>query len=443
MFHLAAEHRRPYRSRWAPTLWPSQDPMATVAATTAPFDAATYAPPARRRVDSIDLLRGLVMVIMMLDHTRDYFSAANYQFDPTDLSKTTVALFLTRWITHYCAPTFFFLAGTGAYLRRARGATPTELSTFLASRGLWLIVLELTVIRVLLSFDVLAQGRYIGQTIWALGWSMIALAVLVHLPLRAIGAFGVLMVLGHNAFDGFQVRECVRGQPLCDAGEVALRLLHQPGWIVLGSPNGPIFYAHYPLVPWIGVMAAGYVFGRLYTIDPDVRRRTLLWLGSGLIALFSVLRASNLYGDASKWSLQPTAAFTVLSFLNTTKYPPSLLYLCMTIGPAILLLAFMEQGRRGRVGSALVTLGRVPLLFYVLQWAFAHGVAFAAYAVAGKPIEPLFRYHDSAPELLAQAGFSLPVVYLFWIAGVLTLYPICRWYAGVKRRRNDWWLGYL
>jgi uncharacterized membrane protein len=417
--------------------------MTTAVASKTPFDSRTYQPPARQRIDSIDLLRGLVMVIMMLDHTRDFFSAAQFQFDPTDLTRTSVALFFTRWITHYCAPVFFFLAGTGAYLRRARGATASELSRFLASRGLWLIVLELTVIRVLLSFDVLAQGRYIGQTIWALGWSMIALAVLVHLPLRAIGAFSVLMVLVHNAFDRFQVRECIRGQPICSAGEVALRLLHQPGWIVLGSADGPIFYAHYPLVPWIGVMAAGYVFGRLYTMDPDVRRRILLWLGGGLIALFVVLRASNLYGDPSKWSVQSTPMFTVLSFLNTTKYPPSLLYLCMTIGPAILLLGFIEQGRRGRVGSALVTLGRVPLIFYVLQWAFAHGVAFAAYAVAGKPIEPLFRYHDSAPELLAQAGFSLPIVYLFWIAGVLALYPICRWYAGVKRRRNDWWLGYL
>src|SRR3954471_11872181 len=175
--------------------------MATVAATTAPFDAATYAPPARRRVDSIDLLRGLVMVLMMLDHTRDYFSAAEFQFDPTDLTKTTVALFLTRWITHFCAPTFFFLAGTGAYLRRARGATPAELSRFLASRGLWLIVLEFTVVRVGILFDLHFHAVNYGQTIWALGCSMIVLAALVHLPLGVIGAFGVIMIAVHNAFD--------------------------------------------------------------------------------------------------------------------------------------------------------------------------------------------------------------------------------------------------
>ena len=417
--------------------------MTTSAHTAAPFDASVYRPPARQRIDSIDLLRGLVMVIMMLDHTRDFVSAAQFQFDPTDLTKTSVALFFTRWITHFCAPVFFFLAGTGAYLRRARGVTPGEMTSFLVSRGIWLIVLELTIIRVLISFDVLPHGIYIGQTIWALGWSMIVLAVLVHLPLRVIGVLSVAMIAVHNAFDALQVRSCVRGEPVCSVGEVLLRVLHQPGWIALGSTNGPTFYSHYPLIPWVGVMAAGYVFGRLYTMDAHVRRPILVRLGGGLIALFVVLRAGNIYGDSRTWSVQSNAAFTVLSFLNTTKYPPSLLYLCMTLGPAILLLAFLERERRTRFGSALVTYGRVPLLFYVLQWLFAHGVAYAAYVAAGKPTGALFRYHENSPEVLARAGFSLPVVYAVWIAGVLALYPICKWYAGVKRRRNDWWLGYL
>ena len=417
--------------------------MATLAASTAPFDASVYRPPTRQRIDSIDLLRGLVMVIMMLDHTRDYFSAAQFQFDPTDLTKTSVALFFTRWITHYCAPVFFFLAGTGAYLRRARGATPRELSRFLVSRGIWLVVLELTVIRALMTFDVLPHGMYIGQTIWALGWSMIALAAVVHLRLAVIGVLSVAMIAAHNAFDGLPLRSCVKGQPVCGAGDVLRHVLHHPERIVLGSANGPVFYAHYPLIPWIAVMAAGYVFGRLYVMDAEVRRRMLLRLGGGLIALFVVLRASNLYGDASKWSVQPSAEFTVLSFLNTTKYPPSLLYLCMTLGPAILLLAFLERGRRGRLGSALVKLGRVPLFLYVLQWMFAHGVAYLVHVAVGKPTGALFMYHAHTPEMLARAGFSLPVVYLFWIAGVLVLYPLCRWYSELKRRRNDWWLGYL
>jgi uncharacterized membrane protein len=417
--------------------------MATAAVSTAPFDGAVYAPPARQRVDSIDLLRGLVMVIMMLDHTRDYFSAAQYQFDPTDLTKTSVMLFFTRWITHYCAPVFFFLAGTGAYLRRARGTTAREMSWFLVSRGVWLIALELTVIRALITFDVLPRGAYVGQTIWALGWSMIVLAAFVHAPLWATGVFGGVMVLVHNAFDAMGPQTCFPGQPVCGPGDVVLRALHVSGPVMLG-PKGPMFLALYPLIPWIGVMALGYVFGRLYVMDAAERRRILLRLGGGVIALFVILRATNLYGDPGKWSVQPRGAiFTVLSYLNLAKYPPSLLYLCMTLGPAILLLAFLERERRGRLGMALVHFGRVPMLFYILQWVFAHGVAYAVYVAAGMPTEPLFILHTSSPEDRARAGFSLPVVYAFWVAGVLTLYPICRWYAGVKRRRNDWWLGYL
>ena len=417
--------------------------MATAAATAAPRDGVVYAPPARQRVDSIDLLRGLVMVIMMLDHTRDYFSAEQFQFDPTNLDRTSIALFLTRWITHFCAPVFFFLAGTGAYLRLARGGTPRELSWFLVSRGVWLIVLELTIFRALITFDVLPRGTYIFQTIWALGWSMIVLAALVHLPLRVTGAFGVVMILVHNAFDGIKVPPCVPGQPPCSAGDMLIRMLHVQGPIFPGA-DGPMFLALYPLIPWIGVMAAGYAFGRLYTMNAPDRRRILLRLGGAIVVLFVVLRATNLYGDLTKWSVQPRGtAFTVLSFLNLSKYPPSLLYLCMTLGPAILLLAYLERERRGALGMALVRFGRVPLLFYTLQWVFAHGVAFAAFAAAGKPTEALFIFHNNPPEVLAQAGFPLPVVYAFWIVGVLALYPICRWYAEVKRRRSDWWLGYL
>ena len=417
--------------------------MATAAVSTAPLDGVVYAPPARQRVDSIDLLRGLVMVIMMLDHTRDYFSAEQFQFDPTNLDRTSIALFLTRWITHFCAPVFFFLAGTGAYLRGTRGATPREMSWSLISRGVWLIALELTIIRALITFDVLPGGTYVGQTIWALGWSMIVLAGLVHLPLWATGAFGVVMILVHNAFDGMGPQACFPGQPTCGAGDMILRVLHVSGPVMLGA-KGPMFLALYPLIPWIGVMAAGYAFGRLYTMDAVDRRRLLLRLGAAIVALFVVLRATNLYGDPSKWSVQPRgAAFTALSFLNLSKYPPSLLYLCMTLGPAILLLAFLERERRGRIGTALVHYGRVPLLFYVLQWVFTHGVAYALFAATGKPTEALFIFHNNPPEVLAKAGFPLPVVYLFWVLGVLALYPICKRYAELKRRRSDWWLGYL
>ena len=416
--------------------------MATAAVTTAPFDGAVYAPPARQRVDSIDLLRGLVMVIMMLDHVRDYFHYATYQFDPTDLTKTSVALFFTRWITHFCAPVFFFLAGTGAYLRRSRGATTSEISWFLASRGLWLIVLDLTLFTYLISGDVPTDGVLVGQTIWALGWSMVALAALVHLPLGGIAAIGGVMVLIHNAFDGLKLPPCAPGTPQCGGGDLLAHVLHVSGPLQLW-PNGAMFLALYPLIPWVGVMALGYVFGRLYTLDSIARRRILLRLGTGVTAVFVVLRATNLYGDPNPWSVQPRPGFTVLSFLNLTKYPPSLLYLCMTIGPAILLLAFMEREHRSSLGRAIVTYGRVPMFFYVLQWIWAHGLAFPAFALAGKPTGPLFIFHNNPPDVLARAGFSLGVVYVVWAVGVIALYPLCRWYAGVKRRRSDWWLGYI
>jgi uncharacterized membrane protein len=416
--------------------------MATAAATTAPLDAVTYAPPKRQRVDSIDLLRGIVMVIMLLDHTRDYFSAEAFQFDPTDLSKTSVALFFTRWITHFCAPTFFFLAGTGAYLRQARGATAADMSRFLVSRGLWLILLELTVIRWGISGDFLPHGAYALQTIWALGVSMIVLGAMVHLPLKVVGALSLTMIAVHNAFDGVHVASCLPGQPPCGAGDVAIRLLHVSGPIVL--PHGIFLLALYPLIPWLGVMAAGYVFGKLYTLDAETRRRALIRLGGGIVVLFVVLRATNLYGDPAKWSVQPRgAAFTLLSFLNTTKYPPSLLYLCMTIGPGILLLAFMERERRGGLGRALVTYGRVPMLFYMLQWLYAHGAAFIVWNLAGMSTAALHVLQNDPSQPIENVGFSLPVVYAFWLLGVLLIYPLCKWFAEVKKRRSDWWLSYL
>ena len=419
--------------------------MATAAISAAPLDGVTYSPPARQRVDSIDLLRGLVMVIMMLDHTRDYISAAAYQYDPTDLTKTSVALFMTRWITHFCAPTFFFLAGTGAYLRRQRGATNADMTRFLVSRGIWLIVLELTVVRIGITFNLHFGDYNFGQTIWALGWSMIVLAALVHLPLWFTGAFGVVMIAAHNAFDGVHAPAWAPGMPDISIGAKLILVLHQQGLFPVGGAHGVPFLTFYPLVPWIGVMAAGYAFGQLYTMDASVRRRWLLRIGGGLVALFVLLRATNLYGDPSKWSVQTSGAFTVLSFLNVTKYPPSLLYLCMTLGPGILLLAFTERDGRGRIGNALVTFGRVPMLFYLLQWYVAHLMAFALFTLAGQTNEGLYLDPTKpfSANVQAHSGFSLPVVYLMWAIGVALIYPLCKRYAAVKAGRREWYWGYL
>src|SRR4051812_30499451 len=295
----------------------------------------------RRRIDSIDLLRGIVMVVMMLDHTRDFVHSGGFQFDPTDLTKTTTAVFLTRWITHYCAPTFVFLAGTGAYLQLARGKSKSELSKFLLTRGVWLIVLELTVVRfgIFFNFDY----RFFGflQVIWVIGLSMIIMAALIHLPLKVIGAFGVLMIFLHNLLDRIQVQGWRGpGTPIPSTAAKLWFLLHKPFTIFPILPvESPVVVIVYNLIPWVGVMAAGYAFGSIYKFDGARRRRWLLALGGSATMLFILLRATNVYGDPAHWSRQKNVVFTILSFINTTKYPPSLLFLLMTLGPAMLLLA--------------------------------------------------------------------------------------------------------
>jgi uncharacterized membrane protein len=424
-----------------------------------------------RRIDSIDLLRGIVMVVMMLDHTRDFVHSSAYQFDPTDLSRTNVALFFTRWITHYCAPIFVFLAGTGAYLQFARGKSKKDLSRFLITRGLWLIVLEFTLVRLGATFSV--DYRFLGmmQVIWVIGVSMIVLAGLIHLPLRVVAGFGVVMIVLHNLLDRYHVQGWQGpGSAVPSYGAKLLIILHQANepFPIVGWPS-PVVFVLYPLIPWIGVMAAGYAFGAIYQWDTARRRRLLLSLGSALVVLFIVLRAINLYGDPSRWSQQSSIVFTVLSFLNATKYPPSLLFLLMTLGPAMLALGLFERSfelsdstprstvvaenpkpsltvgllpRRG-LRSFFVTFGRVPLFFYLLQWPTAHLIAVIVHAAAGKPWRWMFGSLIGVELPPPGVGFNLAVVYACWLVGVLLLYPLCKWFAGVKARRRDWWLSYL
>ena len=383
---------------------------------------------ARPRLDSIDLLRGLVMILMALDHTRDFFT--NAHFDPTDLSQTTAALFLTRWVTHFCAPVFTFLAGAGAYLASARGKTRPQLSRFLLTRGLWLIVLEYTVVwfGITCHFD----WHFIpASVLWALGWGMIVLAGLVHLPLPVTAAFAVMTIAGHNLFDA------VRPDQLGPLGPL-WAVLHTRGPLPL-TPSVTMF-VDYPLVPWIGVMAAGYVFGAVFLLNRPRRRTTMLGLGASLVLLFVALRATNFYGDPHPWSPRQDALFTVLSFLNCQKYPPSLLYLLMMLGPALLALSVFERGL-GRLGRPLLMFGRVPLFFYLLQWYAAHLLAVVVNAALGRPASWLL---GGAPWNAPQGyGYSLGVVYLMWIVVLVLLYPPCRWFAALKRRRRDAWLSYF
>jgi uncharacterized membrane protein len=424
-----------------PQPWNYEIPIVAPAQEPGPVD------PSRRRIDSIDLLRGIVMVLMMLDHTRDFVHNAVYQFDPTDPTRTNVALFFTRWITHFCAPVFVFLAGTGAYLQFARGKSKGELSRFLVTRGLWLIFLEVTLVRIGFSFSF--DYRFLGllQVIWVIGVSMIVLAVLIHLPLKVIAGFGLLMIAAHNLFDGFRY-ESWRGpaSPVPSATAKLWMLLHQAfeAFPIAGFPS-PVIVVVYPLIPWIGVMAVGYAFGTLYQLDAKRRRRLLLLIGGGATALFIILRALNSYGDPSAWSQQKNFIYTVLSFLNTSKYPPSLLFLLMTLGPAMLALALFESTQTSGVPvrKFFVTFGRVPLFFYLLQWFTAHTISVLLHLAFGKPVGWLFQSPMSLAGIPAGAGFNLVVVYISWIFGVLLLYPLCKWFAGVKQRRKDWWLSYL
>jgi uncharacterized membrane protein len=384
------------------------------------------------RVESIDVLRGVVMILMALDHVRDFFGAPG---NPTDPARATAALFFTRWITHVCAPVFFLLTGTGAYLSQRRRSTQ-ELSRFLFTRGLWLIVLELTALRCF-GYQFNADYRVTMLIIlWALGWSMITLALLVRLPVAAVTAFGVVMIASHNLFDPVNASSFGAFAPVWS-------ILHAPN-LILSTPNH-VAFAAYPLIPWIGVAAAGYGLGQVFEWPADRRRDFLLRMGIGLTIAFVVLRALNVYGDPLRWTSQASAVRTVLSFLNANKYPPSLLYLLMTLGPASLFL-WMAEGATPRMLRPALVLGKVPLFYFMLHLPVIHllavAVCYARYGDAHWMFESarLDQYPVTRPP---GWGYSLPVVYLVWACVVIGLYPLCAWFARLKQRRHDAWLSYL
>jgi len=393
------------------------------------------------RLAGIDLLRGLVMVIMLLDHTRDYVHEDVYTNDPLDPATSTPWLYVTRWITHLCAPTFVLLAGTSTGIQALRGVSRPALTRFLWTRGLWLVCLELTVVRLLVWFNwdlsLLAQL----QVIWAIGCSMLVLSVLIRLPMGAVGAIGLVLVAGHNLLDHVQVPTWQGpDSPTPTLVQALWIVLHQGGYFPVGSWPSPIVWAMYPVLPWLGVMALGYAFARLFELEPSRRRRTLIALGLSMFALFFVLRLGHLYGDPIAWSAKATATQTVMSFMNVQKYGPSLQYVLVTLAPGLLLLAWLEgRSLTHGVARALVTFGRVPMFFYLLQWATAHLAGILVSVCLGKPIQihflngaQLFAL-DSMPAL----GGPLWMVYVCWALGTLLLYFPCRWYAGVKSRRKD------
>jgi uncharacterized membrane protein len=380
------------------------------------------------RLESVDVVRGVIMIIMALDHTRDFFGIPGQ--NPTDLTSASAALFLTRWVTHFCAPVFFLLTGTGACLslrRKSRG----ELSRFLFTRGLWLIFLELVIVRCFayqFNFDYRVTMLLV---LWALGWAMITLSALVRLPAFVATAFGVLLIVGHNLLDSVK-----SASPLWS-------ILHSPGFVV-NTPNHVVFAA-YPLIPWIGVTAVGFGLGQVYGWDTERRRTFLPRLGLALTLAFLLIRWVNVYGDPSRWMPQKSALFTVLSFLNATKYPPSLLFLLMTLGPAMIFLWAVDR-RTPRILRPALVIGKVPMFYYVLHFSLIHLLAVVTCYVRYGSAHWMFESPDLAHYPFSPPpgwGHSLPVVYLVWVIVVAAMYPLCRWFAALKQRRDDTWLSYI
>ena len=387
------------------------------------------------RIDSIDLLRGLVMIIMALDHTRDYFHKGGMTGNPLDLATTTPLLYFTRWITHICAPTFVFLAGTSGYFQELR-KDKKQLSGFLITRGLWLVFVEIVIFNFIFSFDV--HYSLVGlQTIWSIGISMIILGLVIWLPFNAIFILGCIIVLGHNALNYYEATFATPPGWLYS-------LVHQPGLYKLW--DGHSLFILYPFLPWSGLMMLGYCFGKLFlSIEGSKRKKMLIGLGSGIILFFAILRMTNSYGDPGHWASQKNVLFTFLSFMNVQKYPPSLLFMCATIGPAILFLAFAGNVKN-RFTRFVTVYGRVPFFYYILHFFLIHlvsGIFFLARGHSfadGLASRPLL-----IPKFIAPAeGYSLSVVYLIWICVVLCLYPLCKWFSDYKlKHREKWWLSYL
>ncbi|MFA7273799.1 MAG: heparan-alpha-glucosaminide N-acetyltransferase domain-containing protein [Crocinitomicaceae bacterium] len=387
------------------------------------------------RIQSIDVLRGVVMVIMALDHVRDYFHYGSFYANPTDLETTTGILFFTRFITNFCAPVFVFLAGTSAFLYGSNKSKPV-LFKFLFTRGIWLIFLEIVVNNLIWTFD-LTYSLQIFQVIFAIGFSMICLSFLIYLPKKVILITGIVLIAGNNALDGI----VLEGQSF---QSIVWYFLHQEKALFYG-PNHMILL-HYPLIPWIGLMALGYLFGTFYTKDFDVtlRRKWLLRIGLGALFLFVIFRGLNVYGESMHWAVQDTTTKTILSFFKVSKYPPSLLFLCITIGPAMLFLYAFET-TKNKITDFFLVFGRVPLFYYFLHMLVIHVVAITGILVfGGNWQDMILNGKGFMSQSLKTYGYSLFTVYLVWIGIVLLLYPLCKKYMRYKATNKDkWWLSYL
>ncbi len=388
---------------------------------------------AKTRIGSIDILRGIVMVLMALDHTRDYFQIDPFGINnPTELSTTTPILFFTRWITHFCAPVFVFLTGISAHLVGQKKKNKSQLFVFLVTRGIWLIFLELTVVGFGWNFDIHFRTNFL-QVIWAIGWGMIVLGVVQFFSKQVVFVIGFSLVFLHNTLDTLTISGGI--------GEIIWLILHQgPDQFTIGNH---VFWVNYPVLPWVGLMLMGYCCGTFYQEQHSQHKRKTYWLlfGTVSIVLFIVLRGINHYGDPSNWSEQESIILTIISFLNTTKYPPSLLYILMTMGPSFILL-FLLEGKNYKMLKPFNDFGRVPLFYYIIHLYLIHALAILAVLLQGYSWEQIdfVRYFGGLPP---GYGFELFVVYIVWILVNLLLYPFCSMYNQYKSKNRSWWLSYL
>ena len=391
------------------------------------------------RIGSIDLVRGAVMILMAIDHVRVYSGVP--------AGGPTYGVFFTRWVTHFCAPAFIFLAGTSIFLYGRRHAV---LSKFPITRGVWLIFLELTILRVAWTFNFDFRHYEMAGVIWVIGCCMILMAGLVKLPLTAVGTIGVVIIGAHNLMDSRMgvLLDGLDTNRLSGLWKI-LYVGFFAGPIQFG-PDGPNLIVLYSIIPWIGVMAAGYAFGKILVMEPAQRKRLCLGIGLSAVALFLVLRGFNLYGDPRPWHVAtqgrngapPMPA--LLAFLNATKYPASLNFLLMTLGPIIALIPLLED-LRGGMARRIAVFGRVPFFYYVLHIPLIHAMALAVSKIRMGFVSPwLFTNHPMGnPEPPAGYVWSLPLLYLVWAIAIVLLYFACRWFAELKARRNDWWLSYV
>jgi uncharacterized membrane protein len=395
--------------------------------------------PLKPRIQSIDTLRGLIMIIMALDHCRDFLHFQGKEYSPTNMATTTVILFFTRWITHFCAPVFVFLSGISAHLAGLK-RSKSELSKFLLTRGLWLILTDVLVITFIFTLNP-GYNVIILEVLWAIGSSMILLALLVHMPLGVTAFVGCLIFFGHNLLDYLHL-------PKTGLANTTLTFLFTALGALIPIGSKHMIAVLYSTLPWAGVMLLGYVFGSLFPPDADPRRRkqVLLAAGLSLTTLFIVLRWLNAYGNPAPWSVQRNAAHTLLSFLNATKQPPSLTFLCMTLGPALILLGLLEGintgvgGVKRRLASICKVYGGVPYFYFVVHFCLIrliHIMLLLAFGVEMKS--------NGSPFVWQPAGFGIPLwaVYLIWMLVVASLYRPCKWFGDYKRANRRWWLSYV